>query len=124
MGFPESQQFMSVKHIFENYQPSDHDRLNPQETDDELWKRKTAYAGVRGLTKDIKKNGIQVPISLGYELGSHKKPVIWGGHHRLAVAREMNPDMEVPVWTGIDDALHAQYEERQFKDGQSGKQGT
>jgi hypothetical protein len=66
MAFPEGQQFLSVRHIFENYQPSDHDRLNPQETDDELWSRKKAFAGVRGLEKDIKKNGIQVPISLGY----------------------------------------------------------
>lgn len=121
MGFPEGQQFMSVRDIFENYQPSDHDRLNPQETDDELWSRKKAFAGVRGLEKDIKKNGIQVPISLGYEYGSQMKPTIWGGHHRLAVARDINPDMEVPVWTGIDDAIHAKYAEQQFTEAQSNK---
>ena len=121
MAFPEGQQFLSVRHIFENYQPSDHDRLNPQETDDELWSRKKAFAGVRGLEKDIKKNGIQVPISLGYEYGSQMKPTIWGGHHRLAVARDINPDMEVPVWTGIDDAMDAQSREQEFRKNRNSK---
>lgn len=121
MGFPEGQQFLSVKHIFEKYQPSDHDRLHPDESDEELWKRKKAFAGVKGLEKDIKKNGISVPISLGYEYGSQDKPQIWGGHHRLAVARDIDPNMKVPVWLGMDDAIDAQGREQQFRKEQSGK---
>lgn len=121
MAFPEGQQFLSVRHIFEKYQPSDQDRLNPNETDQELWERKKNFAGVRGLEKDIKKNGIRVPISLGYEYGSQGKPQIWGGHHRLAVAHSINPDMEVPVWTGTDDAMDAKIREQEFKKSQPGK---
>ena len=54
MAFPEGQQFLSVRHIFEKYQPSDGDRLNPSESDDDVWKRKKAFAGAKGLEKDIK----------------------------------------------------------------------
>ena len=121
MAFPEGQQFLPVRHIFEKYQPSDEDRLNPSESDDELWSRKKAFAGAKGLEKDIRKNGIRVPVSLGYEYGSQSKPQIWGGHHRLAVARSINPDMEVPVWTGIDDAMDAKFREQEFLKQRDGK---
>lgn len=124
MDLFEGQQWLSVRHIFEKYQPSDQDRLSPDETDDELWQRKKSYASVKGLDKDIRKNGIKVPISLGYEYGSQGKPQIWGGHHRLAVAHDINPDMEVPVWTGMDDAMDAKMREIEFQKQNKGKQGT
>lgn len=124
MGFPEGQQWLTVKHIFEKYQPSDYDRTDPEETDEELWERKRVMAGVKGLDKDIRKNGIAVPISLGYEYGSQNKPQIVGGHHRLAVAHSIDPEMKVPVWTGVDDALEAKMSEIEFKKQHKVKQGT
>ena len=52
------------------------------------------------LYSDIKKNGIQNPISLQESLrrtGNMGRPEILGGHHRLAIIRTIDPTQPIPV---------------------------
>lgn len=49
------------------------------------------------LGESIERTGVQKPISLGETIGSQGKPEIVGGHHRLAVMRNLNPDQYLPV---------------------------
>tara|TARA_Y100000310_G_scaffold222688_1_gene224430 strand:+ start:308 stop:703 length:396 start_codon:yes stop_codon:yes gene_type:complete len=48
------------------------------------------------IHQSVEKFGVRNPIELR-EASSGLGPVIWNGLHRLAVAMETNPDMEVPV---------------------------
>ena len=52
--------------------------------------------GNPSIRQSVEKFGVQTPIELR-DASSDLGPVIWNGLHRLAVAMETNPDMEVPV---------------------------
>jgi hypothetical protein len=49
------------------------------------------------LYDSIERTGVQKPIHLGRQFGLENKPQVVGGHHRLASANDINPDMLVPV---------------------------
>lgn len=51
-----------------------------------------------GLREDIKKNGVQRPVRLNDRfLEKEGVPTIMDGHHRVAIANDLNPDMYIPV---------------------------
>jgi hypothetical protein len=55
----------------------------------------------------IRAEGVQKPVHLSYgQLGSYGKPEIVGGHHRLAVQHDIDPDQPIPVahWQNIWEA--------------------
>jgi hypothetical protein len=73
-----------------------------QEDDDQFWDRKLdeSYGSTRqSLRDDIEESGqVKVPVKLTIEdtnLGTLQR--IRQGHHRIAAANEVNPDMEVPI---------------------------
>lgn len=76
------------------------------ETDDEGWDRKADEARMSGLTDRIASEGVRNPVLLSDkpdETTSH----VMNGHHRIAAAEEIDPNMEVPVaygnyWPGDD----------------------
>jgi hypothetical protein len=49
------------------------------------------------LGESIEREGVKSPIHLGRTVGSMGKPEIVGGHHRMAVMRNLNPDQLMPV---------------------------
>jgi hypothetical protein len=57
------------------------------------------------LGESIERTGVQKPIHLGRTVGSMGKPEIVGGHHRMAVMRNLNPDQLMPVLHHTD--IHA-----------------
>ncbi len=71
------------------------------EEDDEFWDRKLdeSYGRYNRLYDDITDSGqVKVPVKLTIEdtnLGTMKR--IRQGHHRIASANEIDPDMEVPI---------------------------
>jgi len=72
------------------------------EDDDQFWERKLdeSYGySHQSLHDDIQESGqVKVPVKLTIEdtnLGTMKR--IRQGHHRIASANEVNPDMEVPI---------------------------
>ena len=104
--------FLTPKEIQDNYYPLPGDYLGPGETRDELWKRKAKEAreGSAGdarvrttketLAQSIAREGVRNPVTLGTEadaLRGADKPFVFGGHHRIAAAREINPNMLIPV---------------------------
>lgn len=48
----------------------------------------------KGMYESIKKIGVQQPVEI---IHSDKGQMLGEGHHRIAVAMEVNPDMLVPV---------------------------
>ena len=72
------------------------------EDDDQFWERKLdeSYGySHQSLHDDIKESGqVKVPVKLTIEdtnLGTMQR--IRQGHHRIASANDINPDMEVPI---------------------------
>ena len=49
------------------------------------------------LYDSIAREGVKAPIHLGRQVGSMGKPQIVGGHHRLAVATDVDSDKLIPV---------------------------
>lgn len=47
------------------------------------------------LINSVAKEGVRTPVNI-VEQGSSGN-TIWNGHHRIAAAYDVNPDMEVPV---------------------------
>jgi hypothetical protein len=60
-----------------------------------LMEEKTSEAKYKGLTKDIKKRGVVMPVQVIHtaELGR----TLGHGHHRFAAAKDIDPDMLIPV---------------------------
>ena len=51
-----------------------------------------------GLREDIKKNGVRSPVHLNDRfLDKDGVPSIMDGHHRVAIAHDLNPNMYIPV---------------------------
>jgi hypothetical protein len=78
------------------------------EDDDQFWDRKLSesahkYPSDRVLWKIEEDKRVNVPVDVGFddfsdgfpESGSYLR--IRDGHHRIASANEINPDMEVPI---------------------------
>lgn len=49
------------------------------------------------LGESIESVGVKYPVHLGQTKGSQGKPQVVGGHHRMAVMRNLNPDQLMPV---------------------------
>lgn len=104
--------FLTPKEIQENYYPLPGDFISPDETREDLWKRKAKESseGSPGdsrkktsketLTESIAKEGVKHPITLAMDINKEMgadKPFVYGGHHRVAAAAQVNPNMLVPV---------------------------
>lgn len=118
---------MSYHEIMQSHQPLAHDRegvhfegdqILPEgrdETDAELWSRKTKEAQKEGLTADIAKQGVLSPIQLGITGAPHKesgtmKPWILGGHHRLAAMAGIDPHRPLAVtFHGTGESPHQDF---------------
>lgn len=113
---PSSRYRMSAREIMEQYQPLNNDRRmdtdalrsgpgsRPFETDEDLMERKLNEAHEFDLPNSILDQGVKKPIHLGttprMNLGDPsqpKKPEILEGHHRLATALAIDPDMMLRV---------------------------
>ena len=72
------------------------------EDDDQFWDRKLDESYTRGydyVRDAIQESGqVKVPVKLtteDYSLGTMQR--VRQGHHRIAAANEVNPDMEIPL---------------------------
>lgn len=104
--------FLTAKEIKDNYYPLPGDFISATETREDLWKRKAQESreGSPGdarkkttketLADSIAREGVRNPVTLGMEpnrgMGADK-PFVYGGHHRVATAAQINPNMLVPV---------------------------
>lgn len=73
------------------------------ETDEQLYARKYAESrapkrgGGTTTFSSIADEGVKTPVALGHEEGTGRPPFVAGGHHRIAVMRNLNPDQYMPV---------------------------
>lgn len=67
------------------------------ETVPEAWDRKRDEADYSGLTDSIETEGIRKPVRLYGGTTWRELGTITDGHHRVAAANDLNPNMEVPV---------------------------
>jgi len=49
------------------------------------------------IHESVRRTGVQQPVHLGQEAGSHGLPQIVGGHHRIAAALDTRPHGLIPV---------------------------
>ena len=111
--------FMTGPEIKENYDPNYWDKQG-MESNDDLWARKTFEAKrgdsrdtssvpgsddledghARTLEQSVRKEGVRKPIFLNEfsrTRTDESKPEVRDGHHRVAIASQINPNMLVPV---------------------------
>ncbi len=73
-----------------------------EDPEEVMWQTKIQEAEDSGLADDIARNGIKNPVVLTnddttwYDTYVPRGSIL-NGHHRVAVANELNPDTEVPV---------------------------
>lgn len=89
----------------DSYYPSqpDYDRTWGDKLEES--KNWTLYEGRSGRERvakpiypSIEKSGVKSPVVLDSGEGELPLASILNGHHRIAAAADINPDMEVPVW--------------------------
>ena len=105
--------FMTARELREQYDPNWGD-FEDDETSEDVWNRKLRESKETGLHKDIEDIGVRMPVTVSDNpaTDSEFKPEILGGHHRVASAFEINPDMLIPVHYG-DDTESARSVERE-----------
>ena len=68
------------------------------DVDSHVMDRKLSASKAKGLHSNIKSMGVLYPVSLGQgNYGEYKRGMVADGHHRIASAFNINPDMLVPV---------------------------
>jgi hypothetical protein len=108
--------YKTPKEIITDYNPLRGD-IHGGETPKDTWRRKaeegrTGLSGnsrvnsFYGVTEDdpdtlensIKREGVQNPVTLqSKDLKYGYRPEVFGGHHRIATANKINPNMLIPV---------------------------
>ncbi len=79
-----------------------YERYAAPESDEQLWARKADEASDYGLTDEIEQEGVIHPVRLGRSIGESGKPMVVGGHHRIAAQNELDPDKLMPVMHDIN----------------------
>lgn len=111
--------FMTGPEIKENYDPNYWDRRG-MESNDDLWARKS-FEAKHGDSKDtgsapsiddleegyahtleqsVRKEGVRKPVFLNEftkTRDDESKPEVRDGHHRVAIASQIDPNMMIPV---------------------------
>lgn len=62
-----------------------------------MWDEKVFEADVSGLSQSIEREGVKTPVPLAHNHEFYPRDVLADGHHRIAVAHDIDPDMLVPV---------------------------
>ncbi len=111
--------FMTGPEIKENYDPNYWDK-HGMESNDDLWARKLYEAkkgsehntqdaphewsnqtpANRTLEDSVREEGVRHPIFLGEfsrTRNDESKPEVHNGHHRVAIASQIDPNMLIPV---------------------------
>jgi len=89
--------FMTARELREQFDPNWGDFHNDEDSE-KVWARKLNASKKNGLYDDVKDIGVRVPVTITDNPDdSDYKPEVKGGHHRIAAAYEINPDMEIPV---------------------------
>ena len=90
--------FMSARELREHFDPNWGDFEGDETEPKQVWDRKLSASKETGLYDDIKDIGVRVPVTItGNPDGGEFNPEVMGGHHRIAAAYDINPDMEIPV---------------------------
>ena len=72
------------------------DETNVKRSRQNVMKTKVREAKKSGLYDSIKESGVQTPVGVSKHV-VHKDPLLIDGHHRVASAMSINPNMLVPV---------------------------
>lgn len=115
--------FMTARELREQYWPNFEDIQHADRhvgtgSDDDVvnsvWDRKLKESKESGLYEDIKDLGVRIPVTVEDNPwpGAPSKPQVYGGHHRIAAAYDINPDMLIPVNydEDIEDAWEVDHE--------------
>lgn len=94
--------FMTARELMQHPAGDDLDHWRPMEQNEDLFHEKLGESMDDGLHSSIKKEGVKEPISLEFVTKGDNTPVISDGHHRIAAAFSVNPDMIIPVEYGDD----------------------
>lgn len=95
--------FMTARELMQHPAGDDTEHWRPMEQNRELFNEKLGEAldfgdeGEEPLYDSIKEHGVQEPINLDFVSKEDNTPVISDGHHRIAAAYAVNPDMFIPI---------------------------
>ena len=118
-----SQQFrqlpmlMTAREVVGNYSPN-RGEIDFDETEGDVWRRKSQEADESGLTADVAENPIRTPVQLAtapdpYDFEA-TKPEVLEGQHRIMAAWNNSPDQKLfPVmhYEPDEQGMQQQYED-------------
>lgn len=104
--------FMTARELMDMPAGDDLEEWRPMSQNEDLFYEKldessdpNDYAKVydnNNLRDSIKKHGVQEPVNIEFFSREHDDTVISDGHHRIASAFSINPDMIIPIEYGDD----------------------
>jgi hypothetical protein len=95
-----------------NHPAGDDDMWGPLSDNTDLYEEKVSesrfgpsegtHGNIAGKNEDtleqsIKNKGVQTPIELDFVSPDDDTPIISDGHHRIAIANHINPNMYIPI---------------------------
>lgn len=104
--------FMTAGELMDHPAGDDFDAWRPLSANDDLYEQKVSesrfgpsdstHGNIAGyeeptLEQSIKEHGVQTPIELDFVSADDDTPVISDGHHRIAIANHINPNMYIPI---------------------------
>ena len=78
------------------------DQRSPQERVQHMWNTKLGESqsgSQEGLHESIAKSGVQTPVGIQHDNNGNMS--ISDGHHRIAAANNINPNMEIPITNNV-----------------------
>jgi hypothetical protein len=94
--------FMTARELMEMPAGDDTEQWSPMAQNEDLYHEKLGESMDAHLHESIKYKGVQEPVNIEFFSRQHDDTVISDGHHRIAAAHSINPDMIIPIEYGDD----------------------
>jgi uncharacterized protein (DUF1015 family) len=98
--------FMTARELMDMPAGDDLEEWRPMSQNEDLYHEKLGESMDNSLYKSIKSKGVQEPVNIEFFSRQHDDTVISDGHHRIAAAHSINPDMIIPIEYGDDKYLY------------------
>jgi hypothetical protein len=98
--------FMTARELMDMPAGDDTEQWRPMSQNKDLFHEKLGESMDTHLYDSVKAYGVQEPVNIDFFSRDHDNTVISDGHHRIATAHSINPNMIIPIEYSDDKYLY------------------
>jgi hypothetical protein len=98
--------FMTARELMDMPAGDDLEQWRPMSQNEDLFHEKLGESMDTRLYDSVKSHGVQKPVNIDFFSRDHDNTVISDGHHRIATAHSINPNMIIPIEYSDDKYLY------------------